>query len=72
MKIVIKNMRLDNHLIPVPPGLSELLDRAGAWSSDEIPPPRGYRREVKCVNGQLVTELIYVASENSQKEKIAG
>ena len=60
MNITITGMRLDDHSIPVPVGLSELLNRAGAWSAAPIPPLDGYRREVKRVNGRLVTELIYI------------
>lgn len=60
MNITITGMRLDDHSIPVPHGLSELLNRAGAWSAEPIPPLDGYRRKIKRVNGQLVTELIYI------------
>jgi hypothetical protein len=60
MNITITGMRLDDHSIPVPVGLSELINRAGAWSILEIPPLSEYRREIKRVDGRLVTELIYV------------
>lgn len=60
MNIAIKSMSIDDHQVPTPPGLSELLNRAGAWSAASIPPLDGYRREVKRVNGRLVTELTYV------------
>lgn len=60
MHITLTGMQLDGHSISVPGGLSELLNRAGAWSTEEIPPLVGYRREVKRLEGRLVTELIYV------------
>jgi|GEM_PF-1543789 hypothetical protein len=60
MQITITAMSIDGHTVPVPHGLSELLNRAGAWSAAPIPPLDGYRREVKRVDGRLVTELIYV------------
>ena len=65
MQIVITGMRLDGHPVTVPHGLSELLNRAGAWSAEPIPPLEGYRREVKRVDGRLVTELTYVAGDAS-------
>lgn len=65
MKIVIKSMSLDGHDIPVPVGLSELINRAGAWSTDEIPPPDGYQCSMKRINGRLVTEFVYVADKTS-------
>jgi len=60
MQITITGMQLDGHDIPVPHGLSELLNRAGVWSAAPIPPLDGYRREVKRVDGHLITELTYV------------
>lgn len=63
MNIAIKSMSIGGHPIPVPHGLSELLNRAGAWSAVEIPPLDGYRRAVKRVNGRLVTELTYVGDK---------
>lgn len=60
MNITITGMSIDDHNVPVPHGLSELLNHAGAWSAEPIPPLDGYRREVKRVNGRLVTELIYI------------
>lgn len=65
MKITITGMSIDGHNVPVPHGLSELLNRAGAWSAAPIPPLEGYRREVKRVDGRFVTELIYVAGDAS-------
>lgn len=65
MKITITGMQLDGHTIPVPHGLSELLNRAGVWSTEAIPPVPGYRREVKRVDGHLITELIYVGEVSS-------
>lgn len=63
MDISIKSMSIDGHPIPVPHGLSELLNRAGAWSAAPIPPLKEYRREVKRVDGRLVTELTYVGDK---------
>lgn len=60
MDISIKSMSIDGHTFPVPHGLSELLNRAGAWSAAPISPLEGYRRKIKRVNGQLVTVLIYI------------
>ena len=60
MNIAIKSMSIDGHDVPVPHGLSELLNRAGAWSATPIPPLDGYRREVKRVDGHLITELTCV------------
>lgn len=65
MQITITGMSIDGHTVPVPHGLSELLNRAGAWSAAPIPPLDGYRREVKRVNGRFVTELTYVAGDAS-------
>lgn len=66
MQITIKAMRLDDHQIPVPHGLSELLNRSGAWSAAPIPPLDGYRREVKRVGGRFVTEYLKFDKEASQ------
>jgi len=71
MNIVIKSMSIDGYNIPVPAGLSELINRAGAWTTAEIPPPKGYRREVKLVNGRLITEYQYVA-ESELPARAAG
>ena len=60
MQITITGMSIDGHPIPVPHGLPELLNRAGAWSAAPIPPLDGYRREMKRVDGHLITELTYV------------
>lgn len=59
MNIIIKRMWLDEHEVKVPPGLSELLNRAGAWKLKEDVPNKsafeGYHREVFKRNGKLVT-----------------
>lgn len=65
MQITITGMQIDGHPIPVPHGLSELLNRAGAWSSEEVSPLRGYQRKMKRVGGRLVTELTYVGDTAS-------
>lgn len=65
MQITITGMSIDSHNVPVPHGLSELLNRAGAWSVESVPPLEGYRRAVKRVDGRLVTELTYVAGDAS-------
>src|SRR5690606_7017995 len=44
----------------VPPGLSELINRGGAWSNKDTPKLNNYKREVKRINGGLVTELIFI------------
>lgn len=65
MNITITGMSIDGHNVPVPHGLSELLNRAGAWSAEPIPPLEGYRRALKRVDDRLVTELTYVAGDAS-------
>jgi len=60
LTIRIKKMSLGGHSVPVPIGLSELVNRAGAWTSESVPPLSTYRREVKKIAGRLVTELTYV------------
>lgn len=69
MNISIKSMSIDGHNVPVPHGLSELLNRAGAWSAAPIPPLDGYRRAVKRVNGHLITEIIYVGEVSHHANK---
>lgn len=60
MNIKITKMSLDGHQITVPPGLSELINRGGAWSNKDAPKLNNYKREVKKINGGLVTELIFI------------
>jgi|HigsolmetaAR203D_1030402.scaffolds.fasta_scaffold06614_4 serine protease inhibitor len=60
MAIKVKKMSLDTYQVPVPAGLSELLDRGGVWSTDDMPLPPNYRREVRKTGNGLVTELTYV------------
>lgn len=57
MNITIKSMAIDSHQVPAPDGLSELVNRAGAWSAEPVPPLDGYRREVKRMDGRLVTVI---------------
>lgn len=54
--IEIKGIRVGGHSIPVPHGLSELINRSNAWSKQtEKPKFTGYRREVVMKEGKLMT-----------------
>lgn len=53
-------MHLGAYQVPVPIGLSELINCVGAWSTDEVPYLVGYQREVKRDDDRLVTVLTYV------------
>lgn len=52
--IIITGIRVGEHSVPVPHGLSELVNRANAWSTSK-PDFSGYNRQVVRKNGKLVT-----------------
>jgi hypothetical protein len=56
-QIIIKGIKIGEHSISVPHGLSEILNKANAWSiQKEKPDFKGYHREVvKKENGKLMT-----------------
>lgn len=66
MNIAITSMSLDGHGIPVPVGLSELINRAGAWSTEAIPQLKDYRREVIRIEGRLVTVLTHYQQKEAR------
>lgn len=57
--ITITRLQIGEFEVPVPHGLSELLNRAGAWKEKKETPsaPEGYTREVVKVDGKIVTRL---------------
>ena len=57
--LTITRLQIGEFEVPVPHGLSELLNRAGAWKErKEAPAPHeGYTREVVKVDGKIVTRL---------------
>lgn len=64
--LIITEMYLEGHKISVPEGLSELMNRSGAWkyteqdnSSDEDNPSLDYESKVVKKNGKLRTYLNY-------------
>jgi hypothetical protein len=60
--IIITGMRIGGHSVPVPRGLSELVNKANAWSVlTEKPEFKGYRREVVMKSGKLMTILTKVS-----------
>lgn len=54
--IIITGIKIDGHSISIPSGLSELLNKAKAWSTEK-PDFIGYHREVFKKNGKLITVL---------------
>lgn len=56
-QIVITGLKLDEHEVSVPVGLSELLQ--GCWVESQIQSdvPKGYQRKVVVKNNRLVTLL---------------
>jgi hypothetical protein len=62
--ITITGIRIGEHSVPVPHGLSELINRANAWSVlTEKPTFKGYHREVVMQAGKLKTVLTKVKEE---------
>lgn len=70
----ITNLQLDGHEIPIPKGLSELMNRSGAWEivkpdhlSSEDSSLNNYNRKVVVEDGKLRTYLTY--KNSSQKSE---
>jgi hypothetical protein len=68
-ELIITRMSLDGHNISIPEGLSDLLNRAGAWKCIEpdsyryqVNPLDNYDRKVVKENGKLRTYLTYKRS----------
>ncbi|MGE6379877.1 hypothetical protein [Peribacillus muralis] len=63
--LTINSMSLGGYEIPIPKGLSELLNRAGAWKyrapglTQSESPLKDYDRKVVKENGHLRTYLTY-------------
>lgn len=77
-ELIITEMYLEGHKISVPEGLSELMNRSGAWkyteldnSSDEDNPFKDYESKVVKKNGKLRTYLNYNPS-SSKESKICA
>jgi hypothetical protein len=57
-------LRIGEHSVPVPHGLSELVNKANAWSVQTKKPEfKGYHREVVKRGGKLMTILTKVKEE---------
>lgn len=58
-QMTITRLQIGEFEVPVPHGLSELLNRAGAWKEKKEAPsaPEGYTREVIKRDGKIVTLL---------------
>lgn len=55
-EIIITGIRIGGHSVPVPHGLSELVNKANAWSiRAEKPEVKGYHQEVVKKDGKLMT-----------------
>lgn len=59
MNITITGINLDGHNVPVPNGLSELINASGAWSKKKRNSNYldGYDQRTERKNGNLVTVL---------------
>ncbi|WP_110926820.1 hypothetical protein [Bacillus massiliglaciei] len=67
--VIVTGISLNGYEIPVPPGLSELLNNAGAWvyevpgteveEEEEEDPLKDYERKVVLENGSLRIYLTY-------------
>jgi hypothetical protein len=64
MNIKITGMSLDGHQVPVPNGLSELINAAGAWSNQKLKTNYldHYEQKTERRNGNLVTVLTLKSS----------
>ncbi|MGE8080482.1 hypothetical protein [Peribacillus loiseleuriae] len=68
--LIVTSISLDGHNIPVPEGLSEILNRSGGWEtvksgSNDNDPLKDYEKKVVLENGRLFTRLTY---KKKQKE----
>ncbi|MBD8589180.1 hypothetical protein IFT92_15370 [Peribacillus simplex] len=64
--LIVTSISLEGNEVPVPKGLSELLNRAGAWKykapgslDNEMNPLENYERKVVQENGNFRTYLTY-------------
>ncbi|WP_260286772.1 hypothetical protein [Peribacillus aracenensis] len=64
--LIVTSISLGGYEVPVPIGLSELLNRAGAWKyiapgslDNQMDPLENYEREVVKENGNFRTYLTY-------------
>jgi len=55
--IQILGIKVGEHSIAVPPGLSELVNQANAWTNEERKKNKNYHREVVFEEGKLTTIL---------------
>jgi hypothetical protein len=70
VELTITGMRIGEYSVPVPSGLSELINRANAWSlQTEKPKFEGYHREVVKKDGKLFTIFTKVSPEKKKKVK---
>jgi hypothetical protein len=66
MNLAITGITLDGHSLPVPNGLSELLNIAGAWGIKEANPTSNkYDRRIEKRGGGLVTFLTLRKGESN-------
>lgn len=56
VEIKITGIRIGNYSIPVPHGLSELINKTSAWSTEKSN-LKGYHRKVVKKDGKLMTIL---------------
>ncbi|WP_046655355.1 hypothetical protein [Paenibacillus larvae] len=65
--IEITKMNLGNYEVPVPQGLSDLLNVAGVWKikQQNFPHTKNYDRRVEQRNGRLFSILILKSNEKS-------
>jgi hypothetical protein len=59
-RFTITKLRIGEYEVPVPEGLSELLNDGGAWTTTrkEGRNLKEYERKVEMKNGQIITTLI--------------
>lgn len=70
----ITKITYEGYELPIPPGFSEFMNRAGAWKyvkPNEIPKPddklyKDYTRKVVLENGKLRTYLTYIGQKNKE------
>ncbi|MFS0766168.1 hypothetical protein [Peribacillus phoenicis] len=69
-ELIVTGISLDGFEIPVPEGLSEILNNAGAWvykekvEEDGDNPLKDYDRKVVLEDGKLRTYLTYKGKDN--------
>jgi hypothetical protein len=59
LQFTITRMQIGKYEVPVPHGISELLNQSGAWviKSEDTPPLKEYDRRVEKRDGKLFTIL---------------